>query len=125
MVIGTALNFHDAVTIGLSITLAFVFGYSFSIWPMLRSGLKPRQAIKVTLAGDTVSITSMEIVDNLVMVLIPGAMAAGLTSGLFWGSLTFSLLVAFVVTVPVNRYLIARGKGHALMHEYHDHSSHH
>lgn len=119
MVIGMALNFHDVVTIGMSIVLAFVFGYGFSIWPILRSGLKPRQAIKVTLAGDTISITSMEIVDNLVIVLIPGAMAAGLGSGLFWGSLVLSLIVAFVVTVPVNRYLIARGKGHALLHEHH------
>jgi hypothetical protein len=124
MVIGTALNFHDGLTIGLSIFLAFIFGYAFSIWPILRSGLPPRQAIKVTLAGDTVSIASMEIVDNLVIILIPGALAAGLTSGLFWGSLALSLVVAFIVTVPVNRYLIARGKGHALMHEHHDHSGH-
>jgi hypothetical protein len=125
MVIGTALNFHDGVTIGLSIALAFVFGYSFSIVPILRSGLTPRQAIKVTLAGDTVSITSMEIVDNLVIILIPGALVAGLTSGLFWGSLVISLIIAFIVTVPVNRYLIARGKGHAVMHKYHEHSSEH
>jgi len=119
MVIGNAFSLHPAASVGLSIVLAFVFGYSFSIWPILKSGLTPRQAIKVTLAGDTASITSMEIVDNLVILLIPGAMVAGLNSGLFWGSLILSLFVAFIVTVPVNRYLIVRGKGHAVMHEHH------
>lgn len=121
MVIGTSLGLHDFATVALAIVLAFVFGYAFSIWPILKTGLSTKQAIKVTLAADTVSITSMEIVDNLIMLLIPGAMAAGLDSGIFWGSLAFALAVAFVVTVPVNRYLIARGKGHALMHEHHHH----
>jgi hypothetical protein len=99
--------------------LAFVFGYSFTIGPVLRSGLALSAAIPVALAADTVSITVMEIVDNAILLAIPGAMEAGLTSALFWGSLAFSLAVAFVVTVPVNRWLIARGKGHAVVHHYH------
>lgn len=121
MVIGTALDLHGAVTILLAIGLAFVFGYALSIWPILKTGMPVKRALKVTLAADTVSITSMEIIDNLVLVLIPGAFMAGLDSWLFWGSLAFSLLVAFVLTVPVNRYLISRGKGHALVHEHHHH----
>jgi hypothetical protein len=125
MVIGSALDLHAAFSVTLSILLAFLFGYSFSIWPVLKSGLSPKNAIKVTLAGDTVSITSMEIVDNVIILLIPGALMAGLESGLFWGSLVVSLAVAFVVTVPVNRFLIVRGKGHAVMHKYHNHNNYH
>ncbi len=125
MVIGSALGLHNLATVGLAIALAFLFGYMFSIWPILSSGVSARQAIKITLAADTVSITSMEIVDNLIIVLIPGAMAAGLNSGLFWGSLAVALGIAFIVTVPVNRFLIARGKGHALVHEHHHNDAHH
>ncbi len=114
LVIGTALGWSDLATIVLAVALAFVFGYALTIRPVLRSGLALSAAIPVALATDTVSITVMEIVDNAVMLLIPSAMEAGLTSPLFWGSLAFALAVAFVVTVPVNRYLIARGRGHAV-----------
>ncbi|SDN10691.1 protein of unknown function [Geodermatophilus siccatus] len=119
MVIGTALGWSDGPTIALAVALAFVFGYSFTIGPVMRSGLALRAAIPVALAADTVSITVMEIVDNAVMLLVPGAMDAGLGSWLFWGSLAFALAVAFVVTVPVNRWLIGRGKGHAVVHQFH------
>jgi Domain of unknown function (DUF4396) len=119
MVIGTALGWSDGATIALAVVLAFFFGYSLTIAPVLRSGLPLRAAMGVAFAADTLSITVMEIVDNAIMLLVPGAMEAGLTSFLFWGSLAFALLVAFVVTVPVNRWLIARGKGHAVVHQYH------
>jgi len=119
MVIGTALGWSDGATIVLAVVLAFFFGYSLTIAPVLRSGLPLRAALGVAFAADTLSIAVMEIVDNAVMLLVPGAMESGLTSFLFWGSLAFALLVAFVVTVPVNRWLIARGKGHAVVHEYH------
>ena len=119
MVIGTALGWSDGATIVLAVVLAFFFGYSLTIAPVLRSGLPLRAALGVAFAADTLSISVMEIVDNAVMLLVPGAMMAGLDSLLFWGSLAFALLVAFVVTVPVNRWLIARGKGHAVVHRYH------
>jgi hypothetical protein len=119
MVIGTALGWSDAATIVLAILLAFVFGYSLTIAPVLRSGLALKAALGVAFAADTLSITVMEIVDNAIILLIPGAMEAGLTSWLFWGSLAVALAVAFVVTVPVNRLLISRGKGHAVVHQYH------
>jgi len=119
MVIGTALGWSDVQTIVLAVALAFVFGYSFTIGPVMRSGLSLRAAIPVALAADTVSITVMEIVDNAVMLLVPGAMDAGLASWLFWGSLAFALAVAFILTVPVNRWLIGRGQGHAVVHAYH------
>jgi hypothetical protein len=119
MVIGTALGWSDGATIALAVALAFLFGYSLTIAPVLRSGLPLRAALGVAFAADTLSITVMEIVDNGIMLLVPGAMEAGLTSFLFWGSLAFALLVAFVLTVPVNRWLIARGKGHAVVHQYH------
>lgn len=119
MVIGTALGWSNLSTILLAIALAFVFGYSLTIRPVLKSGLPLRAAIGVAFAADTVSIAVMEIVDNAVMLVVPGAMEAGLASWLFWGSLAFALAVAFVVTVPVNRWLISRGKGHAVVHQYH------
>lgn len=119
MVIGTALGWSNLATVALAVALAFLFGYSFTIRPVLRSGLPLKTAIRVALAADTISITVMEIVDNAVMLGIPGAMDAGLTGWLFWASLAFALLVAFVVTVPVNRWMIGRGKGHAVVHEYH------
>lgn len=118
-VIGTALGWSDTATIVLAIALAFLFGYSFTIVPVLRSGLALGAALGVTLAADTISITVMEIVDNAIMLLIPGAMGAGLNTWLFWGALAVALAVAFVVTVPVNRALIRRGKGHAVVHQYH------
>jgi hypothetical protein len=119
MVIGTALGWSDVQTIVLAVALAFVFGYSFTIGPVMRSGLSLRAAIPVALAADTVSITVMEIVDNAIMLAVPGAMEAHLDSWLFWGALAFALAVAFVVTVPVNRWLISRGKGHAVVHAHH------
>ena len=119
MVIGTALGWGDLQTVALAVGLAFLFGYAFTIGPVLRSGLTLRAAIPVALAADTVSITVMEVVDNAVMLLVPGAMDAGLASALFWGALAFALAVAFVVTVPVNRWLIARGRGHAVVHQHH------
>ena len=119
VVIGTALGWGNAPTIVLAIALAFLFGYSFTIVPVLRSGLTLGAALGVALAADTVSIAVMEIVDNAILLLIPGAMDAGLASPLFWGSLAVALGVAFVVTVPVNRALIRRGRGHAVVHRYH------
>ena len=99
--------------------LAFFFGYVLTIWPVLRSGLSLGSAVKIALAADTLSILTMEIVDNAIILAVPGAMEAGLTSPLFWGSLAGALAIAFVVTVPVNRALIARGKGHAVVHAHH------
>lgn len=128
MVIGNWFSLTIVATTALSVLLAFVFGYLFSISPLLASGLSLSASLKVALAADTVSITSMEIIDNLIMLAIPGAMQAPLISWLFWGSLGLSFLMAFVATVPVNRFLIARGKGHALAHQHHEghnHDAHH
>ena len=119
MVIGTWLGWSDLATVALAVVLAFVFGYAFTVGPVLRAGLDMRSAVRVALAADTVSITVMEIVDNGVMITVPGAMEAGLGNGLFWGALAFALAVAFVVTVPVNRWLIGRGRGHAVVHGMH------
>jgi len=119
MVIGTSAGLHDAATIVLSIALAFVFGYALTMRGVLRAGVPFRQALKVALAADTVSIAVMEIIDNAIVVAVPGAMAAGITAWLFWGSLAFSLAVAFVLTTPVNRWLMGRGMGHAVVHAYH------
>ena len=125
MVIGTALGLHNAATVALSIALAFVFGYTLTMGPVLRAGLPVRQAFRVALAADTVSILVMEIVDNAFILAIPGAMDAGLASFLFWASLAGSLVVAFVVTTPLNRWMIGRGKGHAVVHQYHHGGQHH
>ncbi|HRN97510.1 MAG TPA: DUF4396 domain-containing protein [Candidatus Saccharibacteria bacterium] len=125
MMIGTHYQLGNTVTVILSITLAFLFGYTLTFIPIKRSGMSTRAAIRTTLAADTISITSMEIIDNLIMIVIPGAMMAGLNSGLFWGSLATSLVLAFIVTVPVNRWLIARGKGHAVVHAMHGHNHEH
>jgi hypothetical protein len=119
MVIGTALGLHNGATVVLSVLLAFVFGYALTMRGVLRAGLTLRGALKVALAADTVSIVVMELVDNSVMVGVPGAMDAGLGSLLFWVSLAFSLVVAFVLTVPVNRWLISKGRGHAVVHAHH------
>jgi hypothetical protein len=121
MVIGTALGWGNLATIALAVVLAFVFGYALTIRPVLKSGLAFKAAVGVALAADTVSIAVMEIVDNAVMLLVPGAMEAGLANWLFWSALAFSLAVAFVVTVPVNRWMIGRGKGHAVVHQHHHH----
>jgi uncharacterized protein DUF4396 len=119
MVVGTALGWGDWPTVALAVVLAFVFGYSLTVGPVLRAGVLFRQAVKVALAADTVSIAVMEVTDNAVMLTVPGAMDAGLSDLLFWGSLAFSFVVAFFVTVPVNRWLIGRGRGHAVVHAYH------
>ena len=119
MIIGTALGWGDYRTIALAVVLAFLFGYSFTFVPLLRSGLSFGAAAPIALAADTISIAVMEIVDNAIMLLIPGAMEAGLTNLLFWGSLAAALLIAGAVAYPVNRWLIARGKGHAVVHRYH------
>ncbi len=119
MVIGTALGWGNLATIVLAIALAFVSGYIFTMVPLVRAGIAVRAAARIALAADTVSITIMEIVDNLVMLVIPGAMAATLDTPLFWGSLAVSLAIAGVAAYPVNRWLIARGRGHALAHAHH------
>jgi hypothetical protein len=119
MVIGTALGWGNAATIGLAVVLAFFFGYLLTTLPLLRSGMQKRQALKLALAADTASITIMEIVDNAIMLAIPGAMDAPLSSPLFWGSLAFALAVAAVAAFPVNRWLISRGRGHAVVHAHH------
>jgi hypothetical protein len=119
MIIGTALGWGNFATIVLSIVLAFFFGYSLTMLPLLRAGLALSAAIPLALASDTLSIAVMEIVDNAIMLLIPGALEAGLTDVLFWGSLAASLVIAGAVAFPVNRWLIARGKGHAVVHEHH------
>jgi hypothetical protein len=121
MVIGTGLGWGDASTIALSVTLAFAFGYALTMIPLIRHGLALGDVAKLALASDTASITIMEIVDNAIMLAIPGAMSAGLTSPLFWGSLIGSLIIAGAAAYPVNRWLIARGRGHAVVHAYHGH----
>jgi Domain of unknown function (DUF4396) len=117
MAIGTATGMGNGSTIALSVALAFLFGYSLTSLPLLRAGLAIAAVIPIALASDTFSILTMEIVDNLIMVVIPGALHAGLGDLLFWGSLSFALAIAFVFAVPVNRWLIARGKGHVAVHE--------
>jgi Domain of unknown function (DUF4396) len=119
MVIGTAFGWSNGATIVASIVLAFFFGYALTSVPLLRAGLSLRRAAPLAFASDTLSITTMEIVDTLIIVLIPGAMAAGLDDPLFWGSLAVALLIAGVCAFPVNRWLLARGKGHAVVHQYH------
>ncbi|MEU6813103.1 DUF4396 domain-containing protein [Streptomyces sp. NPDC046831] len=119
MVVGTAAGLHNAATVVLSVTLAFVFGYAFTMRGVVRAGVPVRQALRIALAADTVSIAVMELIDNTVMVGVPGAMEAGLTDPLFWTSLAGSLALAFVLTTPVNRWMIGRGKGHAVVHAHH------
>ena len=123
LVIGASLGWVTTPTIALSIGLAFAFGYLLSTFPLLRAGLSVGAALSVVLAADTLSILTMEAVDNLVMATIPGAMEAGLGDPRFWVSMGIALLVAFGAALPVNRYLLARGKGHALTHEFHHGSS--
>jgi len=120
MVIGTALGWGDAPTIALAVVLAFLFGYALTLRPLLPA-MSFGAALRLALAADTASITIMEIVDNAAMLLIPGAMDAGLASALFWISLAFSLAIAAAAAFPVNRWLIARGSGHAVVHAHHHH----
>jgi hypothetical protein len=117
LAIGTALGLSDGTTVLLAIVLAFLFGYSLTSLPLLRGGLALGAVIPIALASDTLSIAVMEIVDNAIVVAIPGAMEAGLGDLLFWGSLSFALAVAGAFAYPINRWLIARGRGHAVVHE--------
>jgi hypothetical protein len=117
MIVGTALGWSNWPTVALSVVLAFVFGYALTSLPLLRAGLAFAAVVPIALASDTLSIATMEVVDNAIILLVPGALEAGLDSLLFWGSLAFALAIAGVVAMPVNRWLIARGKGHAVVHE--------
>lgn len=119
MIIGTALGWGTAPTMVLAIALAFFFGYSLTLFAVVRAGVSLKAAIGVALAADTLSITVMEIVDNGVLLAVPGAMEAHLSDALFWGALAFAFAIAFLVTTPVNKWLIGRGKGHAVVHQYH------
>jgi hypothetical protein len=121
MVIGTALGFSDWATVGLAVALAFLFGYTLTSLPLLRAGLTLSAVVPIALATDTVSIAVMEIVDNALIVAIPGALEAGVGDLLFWGALSVALVIAGLVALPVNRWLIARGRGHAVLHQ----SGHH
>ena len=121
MILATWWGWGNAASITLAIVLAFVFGYSFTAVPLLRSGLALGAVLGIALAADTFSIAVMELVDNAVLLLVPGAMDAGLGDLLFWASLAFALAVAWVAAFPVNRWLIARGKGHAVAHAHHGH----
>jgi hypothetical protein len=118
LAIATALDWSNFPSIVLAIVLAFFFGYSFTAVPLLRSGLGVAAVLPIALAADTFSITVMEIVDNAVVLVIPGAMEAGLADALFWGSLAFALSVAWVAAFPVNRWLISKGRGHAVVHAH-------
>jgi hypothetical protein len=126
LVIGTIAGLSNHVTIALSISLAFFFGYLLSLLPLIKVGVPLSKAMRLVLAADTLSILTMEIVDNAVMALVPGAMGEGIVNPLFWLTLALALAVAFFVALPVNRYLLQRGQGHALMHAYHgDHQGNH
>lgn len=125
LVIGLIFGLPTAITIALSVTLAFAFGYGLSLLPLLGAGLAVKSALPIVLAADTLSITVMEIVDNAVMLLVPGAMST-IVHPLFWVTLAGALAMAYAAAYPVNRYLLSRGKGHALLHSYHgDHAHHH
>ncbi len=121
MIIGTSLGWGNWSTVALSVALAFVFGYSLTLLPLLRASLALNMALGLAFASDTLSITVMEIIDNAIMLVIPGAMEAGLSSPLFWGSMALSLLLAGMAAFPLNRWLIARGRGHAVVHKHHGH----
>lgn len=124
MMIGVALGWHAFQTTILAVALAFLFGYSLSILPLIRAGLPFKVAARLVLAADTLSILTMELVDNAVMLVIPGAMDAGLLNPIFWGSMAIALTAAFFAAVPVNYYLLKKGKGHALTHSHHNHTNH-
>jgi len=121
MVLATWWAFGNAATIALAVALAFLFGYGLTSLPLLRSGMPLRRVAPLALASDTASIGTMEIVDNLFILLVPGAIDAGLGDGLFWWSLAVALVIAGAVAFPVNRWLIARGRGHAVIHQHHHH----
>lgn len=124
LIIGTAMGLPTGATIALAVFLAFVFGYTLSTLPLLKMGVGFFAALSVVFAADTLSIATMEVTDNLVMAVIPGAMNAGLVSPLFWIAMPISLVAAFIAAYPVNRYLLTKGKGHALVMKYHSHNHH-
>lgn len=121
MVLGTVLGWGNWPTVALAVALAFTFGYAMTLYPLRRAGMAWGTAIGLALASDTLSMTTMELVDNAIMLVVPGAMEAGLPDPLFWGSLTLSMILAGAAAFPVNRWLIARGRGHALVHGHHCH----
>jgi hypothetical protein len=121
MVIATALGLSNAASIAIAVALAFLFGYALTLRPVVAAGVPFRRALRLALASDTISIGTMEVVDNAFILIVPGALAAGVADGLFWWSLLVSLAIAFAFTVPVNRVLISRGRGHAVMHDLHAH----
>src|SRR5262245_17197040 len=123
MVIGTTWSWGNWATVALSVALAFVFGYSLTLLPLLRAKITLGAALGLAFASDTLSITVMEIIDNALMLIIPGAMNAGLSTVLFWGSMILSLILAGLAAFPLNRWLIARGRGHAVVHAYHGHQA--
>jgi hypothetical protein len=125
MVIGTALGWGNWPTVAISVVLAFMFGYLMTLLPLVQTGMELGEALTLAFASDTLSITVMEIVDSVVMVVIPGAMDAGLTDPLFWVSLIVSLVLAGIAAFPANRWLIAKGRGHALVHAHHGHHAPH
>jgi len=119
MVVGTALGWSNWPTVALAVVLAFLFGYAMTLWPLRRAGLAWGAALGLAFASDTLSIATMEIVDNAIMLVIPGAMNAGLSDPLFWGSLAVSMILAGVSAFPLNRWLLKKGRGHALVHQHH------
>ena len=121
MILATAFGWGNLVSIVVSVVLAFFFGYSLTLAPVVRGGVPLRRAVRLAVASDTVSIGLMETADNAFIAVVPGALAAGLADALFWWSLGVSLVIAFVITLPLNRWLIARGRGHAVLHEHHAH----
>lgn len=125
LIIGEILGLGAAVTIVLAVTLAFIFGYSLSLLPLVKAGIALTTALSTVLAADTLSIAVMEFIDNAVMAAIPGAMEAGIVNPIFWLSMSLALSAAFFAAYPVNRYLLNRGKGHALLHEHHQRGGHH
>jgi hypothetical protein len=125
LVLATRWGWGNAASIALAIVLAFFFGYAFTFVPLARGGMALGSAVGIAFAADTLSITVMEIVDNAIILIVPGAMEAGLDTFLFWGSLALALAIAFVAAFPVNRWLIARGRGHAVAHAHHAHGAHH
>lgn len=124
MVLGNAFGWPNGVTVVASVLLAFSFGYALTLRPLLRAGIAPASALRLALASDTASIVIMELVDNAFMLVVPGAMGAPLGSVLFWASLIGSLVVAGLAAFPVNWWLIARGRGHAVVHRHHEHQVH-
>lgn len=124
MLAGTSMGWGNAATIALSVTLAFLFGYAFTLLPILKANIDLYSALKLVFASDTMSIVVMEIIDNGIMLTIPGAMDAGVYDPLFWSSMVFSLILAGIVAFPLNRWLISQNRGHAVIHRFHNLDDH-